>query len=90
MAKKLIAGLVLGIGLMTFVGMGACRDMYPDSRMNALDKMVVGDKSSRVYHCESCNLAKNVDPNNRTGFKSVEDALAAGYVACPICEPEKK
>ena len=86
MFKKLMAGVLLGIGLMAFAEVGASRDLYPEERMNAIDRMFVGDKNARIYHCDSCKEAQNVDPDNRIGFKTSKDAIEAGYRPCMRCK----
>lgn len=42
--------------------------------------MFVGSKNSTKYHTPSCRWAKQIKPENRVCFSSVEDAVAQGYV----------
>lgn len=50
----------------------------------------VGNKNSKKYHKVSCRFVKEMKPENRTEFPSIQAAEEAGYVACKVCKPAGK
>jgi hypothetical protein len=56
------------------------------SRSSPEGKYVASKKSSK-YHFPSCKWAQKVSPSNRVVFKSVKDAVNAGYIPCKVCKP---
>ena len=79
MVKKLLAGLLLGVCLMSFSGVGiAHADTY------------VGSKNSTKYHYTWCKWAKKINPNNKVTFNSAQEAQSAGYIPCKVCKPPMK
>jgi len=51
------------------------------------DGPYVGSVNSDVYHYPWCIAAQNILPENEVWFSSVEEAQAAGYRPCQICNP---
>jgi hypothetical protein len=47
--------------------------------------MVVGSKSGTKYHLPSCPGAKQIKPENRIEFATIELAVAAGYKPAANC-----
>lgn len=47
----------------------------------------VGSSKSDKYHSESCRHVKRINTEDRVEFKTVDEALDAGYVACKVCKP---
>ena len=47
----------------------------------------VGSINSDVYHYPDCASAKKIKPENQIWFNSVEEAKAAGYRPCKVCNP---
>jgi len=58
----------------------------PPSSMTTGEKFV-GSKKSDKYHYPDCKLAKKILPDNQIWFSSSEEARAAGYVPCGVCNP---
>lgn len=54
------------------------------------DYKFVGSAKSDKYHYPTCEWALKINPENLVTFKSVRDALTAGYVACKVCRPPIK
>lgn len=79
MFQKLLIGLVLGVCLMSFSGIGL-----------AQDNVYVGSKNSTKYHYTWCKWAKKINPNNKVTFNSAQEAQAAGYIPCKVCKPPMK
>lgn len=79
MVKRLLVGLLLGVCLMSFSGVGF-----------AQDKVYVGSKNSTKYHYTWCKWAQKVKPSNRVVFNSAQEAQAAGYIPCKVCKPPVK
>jgi exonuclease III len=50
----------------------------------------VGSKNSDVYHYPDCRYAKNIKSGNKICFDTPEDAVAAGYHPCKVCNPPSK
>ena len=44
-------------------------------------------KNSKTFHLPGCSSAKRVNPDNLIGFKTREEAIAAGYEPCKRCKP---
>jgi len=80
MFKKLLAGLVVGICLMSFSGVGLSQE----------SKVYVGSKNSTKYHYTWCKWAQKINPNNKVVFNSAQEAQAAGYIPCKVCKPPMK
>jgi parallel beta-helix repeat protein len=74
--KVLIALIVLGLLLSNFP-------------LNA-GAYYVGSKNSDVYHYPSCHYVDRINPENLIYFDTPEDAIAAGYRPCKVCEPPTK
>jgi hypothetical protein len=53
----------------------------------ALDYKYVWSKNSNKYHYPTCRSAQKIKPENLVTFKSANDAKAAGYVPCKVCNP---
>ena len=51
----------------------------------ALPVLWVGDKASKVYHRNECELAEKIIPENRVVFRRAEELT--GYHKCPYCNP---
>jgi len=47
----------------------------------------VGSTKSDKYHYPSCRWAEKILPENEIWFASAEEARAAGYVPCGVCNP---
>ena len=47
----------------------------------------VGSKESDKYHYCDCRWAKKILEENLICFKSKEEAISKGYVACGVCKP---
>ena len=77
MLKKLLAGLVIGVCLMSFSGLGLSQEA----------KVYVGSKNSTKYHYTWCKWAQKINPGNKVVFNSAQEAQAAGYIPCKVCKP---
>lgn len=53
----------------------------------ALDYKYVASRKSDKYHYPHCEWAKKIKAENLITFKSAEEARAAGYVPCKVCNP---
>ena len=80
MFKKLFVGLLLGVCVMSFSGVGLSQE----------SKVYVGSKHSNKYHYTWCKWAQKINPNNKVVFNSVKEALDAGYIPCKVCKPPIK
>lgn len=47
----------------------------------------IGNSNSLKFHRPTCQWAKKISPTNRVEFKSKQDAINQGYVACKVCKP---
>jgi methylphosphotriester-DNA--protein-cysteine methyltransferase len=56
----------------------------------AADYKYVGSSKSNKYHYPSCEWAAKINPKNLVTFKSVKEAMDAGYVPCKVCKPPTK
>jgi methylphosphotriester-DNA--protein-cysteine methyltransferase len=81
MFKKLFAGLLLGICLMSFSGIGISE---------GANEYYVGTKQNNKYHYASCDMSLMSKAKDKMVFKSVKEARAAGYKPCKICKPPLK
>jgi len=77
MVKKLFAGLLLGVCLMSFSGIGLSQE----------SKVYVGSKNSTKYHYTYCRWAQKINPDNKVVFNSAKEAQASGYIPCKVCKP---
>jgi len=80
MVKKLLAGLLLGVCLMSFSGVGLSQE----------SKAYVGSRNSNKYHYTWCKWAQKVKPSNKVVFNSAQEAIQAGYIPCKVCKPPVK
>ena len=42
---------------------------------------------SELFHCLTCDWAKEINPRNRLCFSSYEAAITVGFRPCKVCEP---
>ena len=47
----------------------------------------IGSKESNKYHLYDCRWVKNIKKENVVEFKTVKEAIAAGYKPCETCKP---
>jgi len=47
----------------------------------------VGNANTMKFHQASCRYVSQMDPANKIFFNSREQAIAAGYVPCNVCNP---
>ncbi len=47
----------------------------------------VGSKYTGTYHDPSCIWAEEMSKDSQVWFDSIEEAEAAGYEPCPVCNP---
>lgn len=47
----------------------------------------IGNANSLKFHRPTCQWAKKISLANRVEFKSKQDAINQGYVACKVCKP---
>ena len=52
---------------------------------DALD--YIGNKNSHIFHYSSCSGVQTMSEKNKVIFRTREDAVAAGYTPCSVCEP---
>jgi methylphosphotriester-DNA--protein-cysteine methyltransferase len=74
-------------------GYVACGKCKPDvgqegGSAEALEMPFIGSRSSKKFHRAGCEFAQKISPDNRVGFKSREEAAAAGFTACGKCKPD--
>ena len=79
MFKKLLAGLVLGVCLISFSGIGISQE-----------KTYVGSANSNKYHYTWCRWAQKISPKNKVIFNSAQEAISSGYIPCKVCKPPRK
>lgn len=82
MAKKLMAGLVLGVCLIAFVELSAGQH-FEDTRA----KQYVGNVNTLNYHCINCAEAKKISPDQKVMYNSAEEAVKSGCKPCKVCNP---
>ncbi len=80
MFKKLLVGLLLGVWLMSFSGVGSSQEA----------REYVGSRNSNKYHYTWCKWAQKIKPQNEVVFNSVKEAQAVGYIPCKVCRPPIK
>jgi micrococcal nuclease len=39
------------------------------------------------FHADGCRAAQKINPANQVYFDTRDDAVAAGYTPCGICQP---
>jgi hypothetical protein len=59
----------------------------PEVQPEKPDFKVVASRKSDVYHLPDCPHVKAIKPENLLKFKTIKEALAAGYHACKACKP---
>lgn len=58
-----------------------------ESTLDMTGATYVGSSQSDKYHYLDCTWANKISPENLVKFVSMENAVAAGYVACGVCTP---
>jgi len=58
-----------------------------ETATTATEGQFVGSTKSDKYHYPSCRWAEKILPENEIWFASAEEARAAGYVPCGVCNP---
>jgi len=58
-----------------------------ETATTATEGQFVGSTKSDKYHYPSCRWAEKILPENEIWFASSEEARAAGYVPCGVCNP---
>lgn len=53
----------------------------------ALPVLLIGNKSTRVYHDLYCPKLSRANPNNLVGFRLQWEVSRSGYSPCAICRP---
>jgi len=48
-----------------------------------------GSKTSDKYHKKTCPYYSHIKPSKRIAFETPKQALASGYLPCPVCRPPK-
>ena len=70
---------------------GATSHVNPEHVSNVTVKEAagpfVGSIKSNVYHYPSCYEVKHIKPENLIWFNTSEEARAAGYRPCEVCNP---
>ena len=51
------------------------------------DNKYIGSKESNKYHYKTCRWVKNIKKENIVEFKTVKEAVDAGYEPCGTCKP---
>jgi hypothetical protein len=46
---------------------------------------LVGNSVLSIFHRKDCDWVKQISPRNRVGFRSVSEALSAGFKPCQVC-----
>lgn len=59
----------------------------PASEQAKTEYKFVSSKNSIVFHKPDCIWVKQIKPQNLTGYKTREDAIAAGKKPCKVCNP---
>ncbi len=70
-------------------------EKFPDDRKIAKEQntpepepsLIVGSKSSLIYHLPSCEYVTSISRRNRIVFKSKLLAQTEGYNPCKVCKP---
>ncbi len=57
-------------------------------KASTFGSIFIGDKSTKVFHTISCEMIP--DAEDQVFFGGYEEAVAAGYKACEICNPQKE
>lgn len=73
--KVFIALIIVGLFLSSFILIAGASPYF------------VGSKESDVYHYSWCHYADRIKSENLIYFDTPEDAIAAGYCPCKVCEP---
>ncbi|MCX5750380.1 MAG: ABC transporter substrate-binding protein [Candidatus Saganbacteria bacterium] len=55
-------------------------------KANVIGTVFVGDKDTKFFHLPSCTQLPSSD--NQIMFNTYAEAVATGYAACPVCNPE--
>ena len=76
--KVLFALTILGLLLGSFILIGDTGDT---------SSYFVGSKESNVYHYPWCRYVDRIKPENLIYFDTPEEAIAAGYHPCKVCNP---
>jgi Micrococcal nuclease (thermonuclease) homologs len=74
-----LALAILGLLLGSFILIGDTGDTN--------SSYFVGSKNSDVYHCPWCHYVDRIRPEHLIYFDTPEDAIAAGYRPCKVCNP---
>jgi len=62
-------------------------DEVNETATTTTEGQFVGSTKSDKYHYPSCRWAEKILPENEIWFASAEEARAAGYVPCGVCNP---
>ena len=62
-------------------GYTPCKTCNPPTSKDAL----VGSKSGKKYHKQSCKMVDNMDTANKVYFKDAAGAEKEGYKPCSVC-----
>lgn len=62
-------------------------DEVNETATTTTEGQFVGSTKSDKYHYPSCRWAEKILPENEIWFASSEEARAAGYVPCGVCNP---
>lgn len=53
----------------------------------ALPVMLIGNRSTKVYHDPYCRKLSGANPANLVGFRLEREVARSGYSPCAICHP---
>lgn len=52
-----------------------------------LTAQYAGSKRSDKYHLSSCHHAQRIHSENLIVWRTIDDAVSDGYIACSVCRP---
>ena len=53
----------------------------------ALPVLLIGNKSTKIYHDPYCRKLSNAKASNLVGFRMEREVTRSGYSPCAICRP---
>ena len=59
----------------------------PGGSSGASSVEYIGNRNSKKFHLATCTYVGQMNPANKVPFVTRDDAIAAGYVPCKVCQP---
>ena len=58
-----------------------------EGKDSGIDCLYIGNRNSKKFHYPWCRYVDRMKEENKVCFHSREEAIAAGYIPCKVCNP---